>query len=316
MNMIHVSKSMPDIAVLRGGNKNFKQSLEEGADVLTSLKKIGYDPADVLIDRDGNWTSRGKPTDAHEIFTRAHTIVDTTRMKNEKYQVLAKKMGIPLLFSDAHDITLDREDMYRLLRQQNIRVPDTVVVRAKAPLEGSLFRELWSKYHTPLLVRPLVKTEDAPSRLIKLFVDLERTIREYHARGIDLHVLTYRKAPTLSVAVLPHFRNESVYTPLWVETFNVTNELPHKDSLMRAHSNAPQDTKKNMKEFITKVYRALSLTGPACIDVLHYNNDYIVVNIDTSPSLRNDGRFMQSLSTTGVETGHYIHSHIQKEFDR
>jgi D-alanine-D-alanine ligase-like ATP-grasp enzyme len=312
--MIKVSKSMPDIAVLRGGNKDFKQSLEEGADVLSSLNKIGYQPLDVLIDREGNWTSKGKPTDAHEIFIRAHTIVDTTRMKNEKYQILAKKMGIPLLFSDAHDITLDREDMYRLLRQQSIKVPETVVVRAKAPLEDAMFRELWSKYHTPLLVRPLIRNEETPSRLIKLFTDLERTIREYHARGVDMQVLTYRKAPTLSVAVLPHFRNESVYIPLWVETFNITNQLPNKESVVRPHLQAPQDKKKNMREFVTKVYRALNLSGPACIDVIHYNNDYTVVNVDASPSLRKDGRFMQSLTTTGVESGHYIHSHIEKEF--
>lgn len=314
--MIKVSKSMPDIAVLRGGNKYFKQSLEEGAEILTSLTRLGYQPVDVLIDATGNWTSKGKPTDAHEIFVRAHTIVDTTRLKNEKYQLLAKKMGVPLLFSDAHDISLDREDMYRLLRQQNIKVPETVVVRGKAQLQNSFFRELWSKYHTPLLIRPLIRNNEAPSRLIKLFTDLEKVIREYHAKGIDMHILTYRKAPTMSVAVLPNFRNESVYVPLWVETFNVAHELPHRESIVRPHMQAPQDKKKDMREFVTKVYKALNLSGPACIDVIYYNNDYIVVNVDTNPSLRKDGRFMQALATTGVDGGHYIHSCIQREFDR
>lgn len=314
--MKKVSESLPDIAVLRGGNKDFKHSLAEGAEVLTSLTKIGYHPLDVIIDMEGAWTSKGKPTDAHTIFTKAHTVVDATRMRGEAYQVLAKKMHIPLLFSNAHDIHLDREDMYRLLRQQQIKVPDTFVVRANAPLKGEIFRDMWTKYHTPLLIRPLERREDVPSKLVKGFADLEKTIREYHRRGVDLHVLTYRKAPTLSVSVLPNFRNESLYVPLWVETFNVTSDIPNRESLIRPHMQAPTDKKQDMKAFATKVYKALNLSGPACIDVIYYNNDYIVVNVDPNPSLRKDGRFMQALNTTGVDAGHYIHAHIQNEFER
>lgn len=314
--MLKVSKSLSDIAVLRGGSKDFKQSLQNGAEVLTSLTKLGYHPLDVLIDSEGNWTSKGKPTDAHFIFTIAHTVVDTTRAKGEKYQALAKKMNIPILFSQTQDVTLDREDMYRLLRQQGIKVPDTVVVRASAPLKDSLFRDLWSKYHTPLLVRPLKRREDTPSRLIKLFSDLEKTVREYHAKGVDLHVLTYRKVPTLSVALLPKFRDQKLYVPLWVETFNLTQELPNKKSIVRPHLQAPQIKKDAMKEIATKVYKALDLTDPATVDVISYNNDHIVVNVDISPSLRKDGRFMQALETTGVDAGHYIHSQIQNEFKR
>ena len=309
--MLKVSKSLSEIAVLRGGKKDFKQSLQEGSEVLHSLTKLGYSPLDVLIDTEGNWTSKGKPTDAHEIFTKAHTVVDTTRAKGEKYQELAKKMQIPLLFSQANDVTLDREDMYKILRQQGIKVPDTFVVRSSVPLKNSLFHELWSKYHTPLLVRPLKKTEGAPSRLIKLFSDLEKTIREYHSKGVDLHVLTYKKAPTMSIALLPNFRGQKLYTPIWVETFNVNSDIPTKESLVRPHMQAPQLKKDKMQELAMKVYKALDITGPATVDVISYNNDHVVVNVDTAPSLRKDGRFMQSLETTGIEAGHYIHSHIQ-----
>lgn len=314
--MLQVSKSLSEIAVLRGGKKDFKHSISEGLEVLQSLTKLGYHPLDVLIDNDGKWTSKGKPTDAHEIFTKAHTVVDTTRAKGEAYQTLAKKMHIPLLFSQSNDVHLDREDMYRILRQQGVKVPDTVVVRASAPLKDSIFRELWSKYHTPLMIRPLKRTDNAPSRLVKLFSDLEKVIREYHAMGVDTHVLTYKKAPTLSIALLPKFRNQSLYTPLWVETFNIAHEIPHKESVIRPHLQAPQIKKDQVKALATKVYKALDLSGPATIDVISYNNQHIVVNVDTAPSLRKEGRFMQALETTGIDAGHYIHSHIQDELER
>jgi D-alanine-D-alanine ligase-like ATP-grasp enzyme len=314
--MIKVSNSLPDIAVLRGGKKDFKQSLTEGGEMLTSLTKIGYSPIDVLIDREGEWTLKGKPTDAHEIFTRSHTIIDTTRMKGEAYQELARKMKIVLLFSEAHNVTLDREDLYKILRQQSIPVPDTVVVRANAPLKPSLFRELWSKYHTPLMVRPLKKHDDAPTKLIKLFADLEKTIREYHEKGHDLHVLTYRRVPTASIAVLPNFRNEAMYTPLWVETFTEDGHLPSPHSKVRPHMQAPDLKKENIKDMAERVYDALGLTGPACIDFIAHNNGYVVVNVDLNPSLRKEGRFMQSLATTGVDVGQYVHSCIHNDLER
>lgn len=313
--MLKVSSSLPDIAVLRGGKKDFKQSLTEGGEVLSSLTKIGYHPVDVLIDREGQWTTKGSPTDAHAIYTRAHTIIDTTRMKGEPYQELARKMKIALLFSEGEKVTLDREDMYKILRQQSIPVPDTVVVRAKAPLKDSIFRELWSKYHTPLMVRPLNRHPEAPTKLIKLFADLEKTIREYHSKGHDLHVLTYRKTPTASIAVLPKFRNEERYTPLWVETFADEGTVPNEKSKMRPHMQAPEFKKETIKDMAERVYEALGLTGPACVDFIAHNNGYVVVNVDTNPTLRKEGRFMQSLATTGVDIGQYVHSCIHNDIN-
>lgn len=314
--MINASSSMPDIAVLRGGKHTFTQSLAEGAEVLASLTKIGYHPVDVLIDRHGNWTAKGKPTDAHAIFTSSHTIVDTTRMKGEAYQKLAKRMGVVLLFSQDHDIHMDREDMYRILRQHNIKTPETYVVRAHAPLTPSMFRELWSTYHTPLLVRPLIRDDTTPSKMVRVFSDLEKTVREFHEKGVDTHIMTYRKVPTMSLAVLPNFHNESLYTPVWVETFDVDKNQPGKHSPIRPHMQAPEKKKSEMKKIVMEVYKALDLKGPACIDIIERNGVYIVVNVDLAPSLRKESRFMQSLATTGVESGHYIHACIQNDLAR
>ncbi len=313
--MMKVSHSLPDIAVLRGGNKNFKQSLQEGAEVLSSLTKIGYEPVDVLIDKEGGWTSHGSPTDAHKVYTKAHTVVDTTRMHGEEYQKLAKKMQIPLIFSEDETMSLNREDLYRILRQQEIKVPDTFVVRAQAPLKNEIFRDLWTRFHTPLLVRPLHARASVPSKVVRMFHDLENTIREYHEKGVDTHVLTYRKLHTTSMAVLPNFRKQKVYVPMWVDTFPEEGQLPNKDARIQPHLQAPEFRKENMRAIATKVYKALGLTTPACIDFINHNNEYIVVNVDLNPSLNKNGRFMQSLNTTGVDAGHYIHECIKNEND-
>ncbi len=308
--MIKVSRSLPDIAVLRGGKKDFRQSLSDGAEVLSSLSKIGYQPLDVLIDKSGEWTVHGKPTDAHHIFSRTHTVIDTTHTRGEDYQKLAKRMGVPLLFSRDNEMVIDREDIYRILRQQGIRTPDTAVIRAKQPLQDNTLRDIWSKYHTPLMVRPIVRTEDESSKLIKNFSDLENTVNDYRARGIDIHLLTYRKVPTSSVAILPNFRDERLYMPVWVETFSSIGSIPSGESPMRAYMHAPDWRINQVKEFASKVYDALGLSTHACIDIIHQNDNYVVVNVEAFPSLRKDGRFAQSLATTGADIGQYVHSII------
>lgn len=310
--MLHVSRSLPDIAVIRGGKESFSLSLSEGQEVLQSLSKLGYKPLDVLVDREGNWTTQGIPTDAHAVYSRAHTIVDTTRDTTSPHIGLARRMGVTLLFSKGHDVHMDREDMYRLLRMQGVTVPDTVVVRAKSKLPDTFFRDTWSKNHIPLMIRPLVRREGLESKLVSSYPEFEQSIRDYQGKGVDVHILTYRKVPTSSISVIPNFRNEELYMPLWVETFSTHDGLPNAHSRMQVHANAPETKRRDMKDIATKVVDALNLSGPACIDVIPHKDGYMVVNVDRSPSLRKDGRFMQSLSTTGVHLGQYINSTIEQ----
>lgn len=313
--MIKVSRSLQDVAVIRGGSEEFGKSLMEGGEVLSSLKKIGYQPLDVLIDKEGNWTANGIPTDAHDVFSRAHTVVDVTRMKEASHHALAKKMGVTLFFSRGNQVHTDRENLYRLLRMQNIAVPDTVVVRAKAPLPDGLFRDVWSKFHTPLIVRPLTRRTDAESKLITMYPEFENTVRDMHSRGVDVHIMTYRKVPTTSIAVLPNFRNEKLYMPLWVETFAGMKEIPKDTSSTRVHFNAPEYRKKQIEDIARKVYEAAGLEGPAVIDIIPHANKYIVVNIEERPTLTKDSRFSKALSSTGVDIGQYIHSQIAHDYD-
>jgi hypothetical protein len=71
-----------------------------------------------------------------------------------------------------------------------------------------------------------------------------------------------------------------------------------------------------MNSVTKKVYQALGVATPLCIDFIYHNNEYVVVNIDLNPSLRKEGRFMQSLMTTGVDIGQYVHEYILHDIER
>jgi carbamoylphosphate synthase large subunit len=107
-----------------------------------------------------------------------------------------------------------------------------------------------------------------------------------------------------------------VYSPLWVDTFPEEGELPTKESNIRVHLQPLEFRKEHMRMITVKVYKALGVDMPICIDFIHHNNEYIVVNIELNPSLRKEGRFMKSLSTTGVDAGHYVHERINDDIKR
>lgn len=301
--------SLPHIAIIRGGTIRHGDSLDEGVIFLSSLSKLGYEPIDVVVDKDGTWNHRGIPTDAHAIFTRADGYVDTTRMYDAAHHALAKRMGVHNLFPHGGIVGEgDRESIYRILRQRGIDVPDSFTVRRSAPIDMSSLREVWVKLHTPLLVRPIKNRTGSPSTLVRSFPKLLETIDSYHKSGLDVHVLTYSNTPVISIAVLPQYRGEHWYTPLPVKVFPEKDEVPHSQLTVYHFTKATVEEKVALKELAIEVISALDLKTPVCIDIIQTKRGFVVVNVDTHPSLSPRGRFMESLATTGVDIGHYVQS--------
>lgn len=306
-----VSSSLSHVAVIRGGNINIKDSISSGADILATLKSLNYKVLDVLIDSDESWSLHGTPTDPHTVFSKSHTVVDTTRAENKHYHDLARKMGINIIFSN-ENLDLDREDIYRLLRQNGIKVPDTYVVRSKKEFKNEFLKEIWSKFHLPLLIRPTRRQREAKSKMVKSFNELEEEIIKNHSLGIDSQIMTYRSFPISSVAIIPNFREESLYTPLLVESFPNKHEVPNENTPKRVFLNAPSFRKEAVSNFVKKVYKELGLKGLAVIDIIPHRDDYMVVHVETNPSLRKEGRFLSSLNTTGVTLGEIVDQEIKR----
>ncbi len=294
------------IAVLRGGSLGHAGSISGGYGVLDSLARIGFPSFDVYIDEEGIWYAKGIVIEPHAAFAQVDGYIDTTEDLPEKYQELAKRMGVKkLLWDHKEDYHKDRENVYRLLRQKGIAVPDTKVVRTANGMSVPYLHTVWKTLHTPYLVRPLERKATSPSKLISSFDDFKKTAMEHTEKGEDFHVLTYRSAPTISTAVVPNYRGEDLYVPLSVTTLLGKRETPSEGSkivIYRSHENEYSE----LKGLLSRVYDALMLEDPALIDVIKTPQGFLVVEVQTKPSLREEGRFMQSLNTTGVEIAHYL----------
>jgi D-alanine-D-alanine ligase-like ATP-grasp enzyme len=303
--------TLPTIAVIRGGVSRHSDSLDEGLVFLKSLSGLGYNPLDVIIDKNGSWLHRGVTTDPHAIFTKAEGYIDTTHMHDASHHDLANRMGIQNLFPQKKLLGEgDRESIYRILRQQGIPVPDTVTVRAKHPVSAEVLHTTWRTFHTPLMVRPLVRKEGIASKIVRSFKDLLDTLTTHKEKDSDAHILTYTNTPVFSIALLPHYRNENWYAPLPVQIFPKKDEIPHGELRVYHYDKGDVEERTRLKSLAIDAVNALDLHSPATVDIIHTKGRYIIINVDVNPSLRPEGRFMQSLSTTGVDVGHYAQSRL------
>lgn len=305
------SGTLPHIAVIRGGNIRHGDSLDEGVIFLASLSKLGFQTLDVIVDKQGSWVHKGMPSDPHSIFTKADGYVDTTHMREAPHHALARRMGIKDLFPYYGFMGEgDRESVYRVLRQHNIPVPDTVTVRAKEPLDMEHLHSIWRTYHTPLMVRSIAKKTGIVSKITRSFKDLLDTLTKHKEEGVDVHVLTYTNTPVFSIALLPQYRNEHWYTPLPVQVFPKKDEIPNSNLHIYHYDKGDVEEKVRIRTLAVQVALALDLKSPAVVDIIHTKTGYVIVNVDATPSLREHGRFMQSLATTGVDVGHFAQTRL------
>lgn len=303
------SKKLPTIIVLRGGKENHETSIKEGANVLSLLRKHGYDPMDVYIDENDVWHHKGVPTEKHHVFSDADAYVDLTRAKDAPHNDLAKRMGLPRLLNGGYAIgEQDRENIYRILRQKNILVPDTQVIRAKSNMGISRLQEIWRKMHTPYLIRSLFKKNKSPSTLIASFDKFKEKMEE--SKDEDMMMMTYRNAMPVSIAVLPDYRGEKLYTPIAVQTLSSSYQKPSNENVKKLFIHASNEDKKEISDIAKKVYEALDIKEHALIDLIKTPRGYMVVEVQTNPSLLPESRFSQSLESTGADIGHFIHTRL------
>jgi predicted ATP-grasp superfamily ATP-dependent carboligase len=92
--------------------------------------------------------------------------------------------------------------------------------------------------------------------------------------------------------------------------FPEKDEVPHEELRMYHYDKGNIEERTHIRTLAVDAVSALDLQSPATVDIIRTKKGYVVVNIDINPSLREGGRFMQSLATTGVDVGHYAQSRL------
>lgn len=300
------------IAVIRGGAPEVS-TLESGKELIYSLVKNNHSIKDVIVDKNGVWFESGKETDAHLIFTVCDYYIDLVdRKKAGNHHALARSMGVKELLSSGDMPGLGRDDVFRILRQHNILVPDTDVIRHFEDLNYELLHKIWNTYHTPILVRPAHFTKSIESKLIRNFNHLGEFIKSVFDGYNDAMIVTYKESDHFHVATVKNLRGEEVYTSLPIKSTPKKHSKPDKNTTLDFPRLTEED-KMQLEKKSKEIMSVLPFETFAGLDFIKTKNGFMLVDVNPHPNIASGSRFMRSLETTGVTPAEIVMSHLDRQ---
>lgn len=307
--------SSPKVLVLRGGAKNHSLSITTGAAIVSSLPFYNGQPIDVYIDQEGKWYRNGLPVEPLHTLTLADAYIDTVNQKKrEPYHDIAERLGVVrLLRSDTFPLSLDRESVFRVLKQHGIATPETKVFRKHEDVSHIKTSEVFRTVMAPFIVRPLRGEESGSiaSTHKELVTALEKILE-----NDDAHVMQYKNAKTRTVVAIPEYRGEELYITLPLEVQVKKYEKPTREHRLLPLTYLSQEDKKKISLFVKDVHQALGAKDLFMLDFIETRNGPMVTNISGAPSLLQGGRFFESLATTGADAAHYAMHMYEKTVEK
>lgn len=307
--------SSPKVIVLRGGSKNHSLSITTGANIVSSLSLYNAQPVDVYIDQEGKWYRNGLPVDPLHTLTLADAYIDIVNQKTrEPYHDLAERLGVErLLKVSDFPFSLDRESLFRVMRQHGILTPETKVFRKHEPVSHIKTSEVFRTIMAPFIIRPLRGEESGV--IAHTHNELVKAL-ESILENDDAHVMQYKDVKTRTVVAMPQYRGEEFYMTLPLEVQVKRYEKPTREHRLLPLTYLTQDEKKRISDFIKDIYHALGATSFFMVDFIDTKKGLMVTHISGSPSLFLGGRFSESLATTGTDIAHYAMHTYEKTVEK
>lgn len=321
------------IAILRGGQKDYFRSMKNGASAVLSLGRYGdmVDVIDVVLDEKNNWFEKGILSDAHRVFSRVDYYIDLTSNKNLDYHHLSKKLNVKEVFESRFVSNLNRINTRRILEQIRLDMPRYIVIREKENLSQKL-KDIWSKFHTPLVIKESDHHFNKKSFLTYSFTDTLKKINDILGAGGEALLEEHVSGKYISVVAIPDYRGEDIYVSTPVEIINleaknrILGDKVIKEKYLIDHSHEKrslihinENIKKDIKNIISDIYKILLIDRHALIDLAliedkDNKNDFNikVLDIHTNPNIFEDSRFDFILQNSGIDLGKFILDRIEK----
>lgn len=327
-------KKKTTVAVLRGGNTDYHRSMKSGANVLLSLIRYPEEVnvIDVVIDEKENWFEKGIPSDPHKVFSQADYYIDFTHNFKGDYHNLSRRLNIKPIFKNDLVQVLSRVNVKRVLSQIGFLTTNYVIFRDDKNLENNL-KEIWSKFHTPVVIKDGRHIANQKSLLTFSFLEAYKKIKDLLKKGGEVILEEHAEGKYISLAVMPNYRGEDLYIPTPIETINAESktrfvqnkELKDKYILDHSHNklsmtHIDEGMKKRLKLIGEEIHKALGLDHHVLIDMCLVNKnkdkkgDYEIkiLELHTNPHLAEDSRFNFILENSGVDIGRFILDRIEK----
>ena len=315
-----------NIAIIRGGSEDYHRSMKSGANIILSLSKYGEHirVSDVVIDENGNWFERGIPSNEHKVFSESDYYIDLTKNYTGKHHTLAKKLKVKQILENDFHRVLSRINVRRIVSQLGYDTPRFFVFRDLKNLENDL-KIIWTKIHTPVIVKESDSTRSSKSILSYSFIEVYKKIHDILKRGGEAILEEHLEGQYVSMVAVPNYRGESLYISTPIEsvflsekprvvkgrTINDRYLIDHSHH-KRSLTHMDQSIKKKMRSILEDVHKSLFFEHYIMLDfcIKKKNNknepEIKILEIHTNPHLFDDSRFDFILKISGIDIGKFV----------
>jgi len=310
------------VGVLRGGDTYIEESLLSGKHILNVLKKIGYEPIDILVDKDGVFYTGGFPIDIYSISQKIDVIW------NALHGGIGEDGTISKILDDAHiphtgstvlggALSLNKAHAKERAKSLGFKIAPHIVVPF-VPFKNSdscykkaqeIALSVHSQFAPPWVVKPLYGTGSHNLAYAETLHRLITILEDALIVGEDFIIESFVPGREVVLGFVEGLRDESWY-PLPKQSIMYHDKVfyrgPKRDSAYRL---VPEKTDSEFTSLLKDLIKDFGIHSYTLLQFKETPKGLYFMEIDDLPQVHEESIFHKLLQQTGVNQETFI-THI------
>jgi len=290
---------MKRVGILRGGEKDYENSLEKGGELISHIVENLSDRwkvIDIFIDKDGIWYIAGKKFQPLDLIDKVDVVWNAT---HPSYSNVLKIFSILFIGFDffSFDVSKSRTLLEEHMKKIGVKMPRHFIIPPyqkdfDGPLEKYIIKkakEVHQKFSAPWIVRSFVNNSSMGIHVAETFPKLVEALEDGVNHDASILVEELISGKNAFMHTVSNFRDENIYA------FPAGNFSDiEKEKLI----NLAKDLHKNFG-----VFHYLKSNF-----VLHPRKGIFLTSVEFSPDFKQGSHFHKVCESVGTKTHNVIES--------
>jgi D-alanine-D-alanine ligase len=302
------------VTVLRGGpSAEYDVSMKTGANVLESLRRLGYNPLDVIITKDCKWLASGRLRQPEHILSTTDVVfiaLHGTYGEDGTVQRLCESHHIPFTGSNSFQsrVAFNKDATKRLLQDTSILLPRHARIATEdIPMLDYIVAALDKTCGPEFVVKPVMSGSSDGVKIITKYEDLKPAIESVLATHHSCMVEERIKGVEATCGILESFRDDDYYALPPVEIIPPP-EREFFDYEVKYNGQTEEicparfsiEVREKIAEVARTVHTTLHLSQYSRTDVIVRGDDVYFLEVNTLPGLTSESLLPKEAFAIGL----------------
>lgn len=316
---------MQRIGVLRGGPGNeYHLSLGSGARIMDALRKEGYEPVDLFIDKEGVLHVKGLPITPDQLPLHTDLVWNALHGgagEDGTIQKILEQAGVPYVGSGvlASAIAANKELAKERARELGIKTPISILVMPEGQESiTEITQSIYRRISPPWVLKPLSGGASIHTYFAFTPLELSHFVEESITHAQPFIVEQYIDGKEASVGVIDSFRGQEQYVLPVVELKSARREiLTHEARQSEEHAVVGGGFRSDEREALSTLAKKIHThIGAADFSQSEFIIDRYgkiwYIETDTIPHMQDHHPFVKALHSVGSNLQEFIRSIINR----